>query len=335
MDFLNSSFKIGRWFDITVRVHILFFVFVGLRLARAWPNWQEAAAFSTMLFGIILLHEYGHCFGARAVGGRAHDILMWPLGGLAFAEAPMTPWAQFVTVAAGPAVNLVFCVVSGLILYIDTLQFDVRVLNPLNPALWPGIYSFDWRFYFGIFFLVNWFLLCFNLLPVWPMDGGQLFRVMLWKVMGLQRASLLTGQVGVVGAVLFFIVGFVTSNFILVLIGMMGASAAWNLYQAARYSVLREDFGYEAQRRGYAMRAKGPTLGERMRGWFGGRGRAEANPNPGGWDRKRADESAMEAKVDRILAKVREHGIASLSYVERQLLEQRSRMLRDEDRDRL
>ena len=113
MDFLNASFKVGRLFDINVRVHILFVIWIAFRLISGGGNWTEHAMFLGMLFGIVLLHEFGHCFGARSVGGDAENILMWPLGGLAYAHAPMTPWAQFVTVASGPAVNAGFCLLSG------------------------------------------------------------------------------------------------------------------------------------------------------------------------------------------------------------------------------
>ena len=54
-----------------------------------WP--QEKGTYP----GIVLLHEFGHCAGARAVDGDAHQILMWPLGGLAAIEVPHTPRANF------------------------------------------------------------------------------------------------------------------------------------------------------------------------------------------------------------------------------------------------
>lgn len=108
MDFLNGSFPLFRFAGISVRIHILFILFIGMRLLDGRGNFESELIFLTMLFGVVLLHEFGHCFGARAVGGDAENILLWPLGGLAYANAPMTPWAQFVTVACGPLVNVVF-----------------------------------------------------------------------------------------------------------------------------------------------------------------------------------------------------------------------------------
>ena len=66
-----------------------------------------------ILFVSVLLHEFGHCFGARIMGGRGEEILMWPLGGLAFADPPRRPWPQLVTTVGGPLVNVVICLVTG------------------------------------------------------------------------------------------------------------------------------------------------------------------------------------------------------------------------------
>jgi hypothetical protein len=83
MNFLNASFQIGRLFDINIRIHILFLIYIAWRLLGAGSGFLLAAIFMAVLFTIVLIHEFGHCFGARSVGGDARDILMWPLGGLA------------------------------------------------------------------------------------------------------------------------------------------------------------------------------------------------------------------------------------------------------------
>jgi len=59
----------------------------------------------------------------------------------------------------------------------------------------------------------------------------------------------------------------------------------------------------------------------------------EVNPNPGGWEAKRQEEEQREAEVDRILKKVHEQGVQSLSYVERQKLEQASRERQSRERE--
>jgi Zn-dependent protease len=115
-DPMNWSVPVFRAFGIPVRVHLLFIIVsAGLFLRQMWAKdnplwWADVLGFTVLLpFVVILLHEFGHCFGARAVGGDAKEILMWPLGGLAYVDVPHTPRANFVATAAGPAVNVVIC----------------------------------------------------------------------------------------------------------------------------------------------------------------------------------------------------------------------------------
>src|SRR6188474_824206 len=148
---LNWSFPIGTIFGIRVRVHILFLLLV---LFRAWPDVEltrqgvDAAEqilqnmrWIGLLFGSVLLHEFGHCFGCRSVGGRADDILMWPLGGLAFCDPPQRPWPEFVTVACGPLVNVVLAGGSYLMLiaWLGAAAMPVS-LDPFHP--WTAAYWF-------------------------------------------------------------------------------------------------------------------------------------------------------------------------------------------------
>ena len=70
---------------------------------------MDVAMILGMLFISVLLHEWGHCFGARLVDGDAHEILIWPLGGLAYVEVPHTARANFITTLMGPLVNLGLC----------------------------------------------------------------------------------------------------------------------------------------------------------------------------------------------------------------------------------
>ncbi len=76
MDFLNGSFRVGRLFGITIRVHILFVIWIAFRLISGGGNWQAHAALLALLFGTVLIHELGHCFGARSVGGNAEKASM-------------------------------------------------------------------------------------------------------------------------------------------------------------------------------------------------------------------------------------------------------------------
>jgi Zn-dependent protease len=339
MNFLGGSFPIGRLFGITVRVHFLFVLWIGYTLFTAGPNLKSEALFLGMLFGIVLVHEFGHCLGARSVGGDARDILMWPLGGLAYAHAPMRPWPQFVTVASGPFVNVIFCLLSAAVLFAAS---GGRVLPGINP-LQPGYFLFGsgpiepppWFFYAATFYRVNLFLLAFNLLPIYPLDGGQLFHTILWPFLGLQRATIVACTVGLAGAIGFGLWGLGgAGREMLVFIAIFGGMTCWQRLQMARHGMLIEDSQFDS----YAGPSHDPRpWWQRIFRTSGGRRRAlrdsygPVNPNPGGWEARQQRLREEETELDRILRKVSEHGVQSLSYVERQTLERITRERRDRE----
>src|SRR5947209_2943369 len=81
---LNGSVSLGRWFGINVRVHasLIVVVAIWMLLPGTIAGVKNAATASTLLFSIVLLHEFGHCFASRMVGGNPSEIIMTPLGGL-------------------------------------------------------------------------------------------------------------------------------------------------------------------------------------------------------------------------------------------------------------
>lgn len=330
MNFLGGAFKVGRLFDINIHVHFLFLIWIAFRLFSS-TDFTGQLLFLTMLFGIILLHEFGHCFGARSVGGDASNIMMWPLGGLAYAHAPMRPWPQFVTVAAGPAVNVVLCLLSAMVIFFGSGASVVPGVNPLDPALYQvgQVVSFPaWLDVVFTFYHVNLFLLGFNLLPIYPLDGGQLFHAMIWPFVGLQRASIIAAQVGLVGCVILGLLALTGTGGILFFIAIFGGFTCWQRYQAARHGMLAEDPVFTST---YDYRDAGGG-GFFSRLFRSPRNRRPPsrpveypNPNPGGWERRQESEREQEAELDRLLRKVSEQGINSLSYVERQKLERITR----------
>src|SRR6478609_8017198 len=58
------------------------------------------------LFLIVLMHEFGHAMACRSVGGTADQIMLWPLGGVAYVDPPQRPGATLWSIAAGPLVNV-------------------------------------------------------------------------------------------------------------------------------------------------------------------------------------------------------------------------------------
>jgi len=139
------------------------------------------------LFGIVLMHEFGHALACRSVGGKADTIVLWPLGGIAFVSPPARPAALLWTIVAGPLVNLVLLVPCGLCWYL------------LGPDAWPAL-----REVLLALTIINLVLFVFNMMPVYPLDGGQIVHALLWFFLGRWRSLQIASAVGsFVGVSLF------------------------------------------------------------------------------------------------------------------------------------
>ena len=143
------------------------------------------------LFLIVMLHEYGHALACRQVGGQANRIVLWPLGGVAYVIPPQRPGATLWSIAAGPLVNLVLLpIMYLLVLSSRSMGWAQSIPNAyaLLRALW----------------YINIGLFVFNMLPIYPLDGGQILRSLLWFVLGRARslmAATIIGFVGVAGLI--------------------------------------------------------------------------------------------------------------------------------------
>ena len=175
--FLHWSWFLVAAFEISNRA--------GSYSSIAWNVLEYLA-----LFLIVMLHEYGHALACRQVGGTANQIMLWPLGGVAYVDPPPRPGATLGSIAAGPLVNVALLViVSPLGILLDRslgLAETVPDAHAFLRALW----------------FINLGLLIFNLLPVYPLDGGQILRSLLWFVVGRAHslmAAVVIGFVGVAG----------------------------------------------------------------------------------------------------------------------------------------
>jgi Zn-dependent protease len=143
-DPINWSFPLGRLFGIALRVHIILPVVILALVLKATTQGTvslgEASLLMLLLFGSILLHELGHCFAARAVDGDANEMLLWPLGGLAYCDLPHTPKAHFVCAIGGPSVTALLALLAGGALMFCSL---VPPLNPFESPYQPQLWH--WR----------------------------------------------------------------------------------------------------------------------------------------------------------------------------------------------
>jgi Zn-dependent protease len=144
------------------------------------------------LFLIVLLHEFGHSLACRSVGGRADQIVLWPLGGVAFVDPPPRPGATLWSIAAGPLVN---------VLLIPIFSMAWFLANSLHwPETNPNLFNL-----ITTVWIINAALLAFNMLPIYPLDGGQILRSLLWFFLGRARSLLVASGIGLVAVVLLLV----------------------------------------------------------------------------------------------------------------------------------
>jgi Zn-dependent protease len=139
------------------------------------------------LFAIVLLHEFGHALACRQTGGYADRIILWPLGGIAFVNPPRRAGAMLWSIAAGPLVNVALLPIFWL-LYFVALQTNLAETSPDTFLLLRAVQ------------LVNIVILVFNLLPIYPLDGGQILRSLLWFPFGEIRSLQISCVIGLIGS---------------------------------------------------------------------------------------------------------------------------------------
>ena len=138
------------------------------------------------LFLIVMLHEFGHSLACRQVGGRANQIILWPLGGVAYVDPPPRPGANLWSIAAGPLVNVVLFPI-------------LLTLGKLSRSLGWAATMPDFHALLRAVFYINFGLLLFNILPIYPLDGGQILRSLLWYPLGRARSLLVATMLSFVG----------------------------------------------------------------------------------------------------------------------------------------
>jgi len=183
------------------------------------------------LFVIVLVHEFGHALACRQVGGRANRIVLWPLGGVAYVDPPPRPGATLWSIAAGPLVNVAL---------LPVLWGAALLVVPLHIAnVGTLLYSVAW---------INTVLLIFNVLPIYPLDGGQILRSLLWFWMGRARSLMVATILGFVGAAIFVLYAIrERSTWLLILAAYMVLNCWGGMKQAlflTRMSKLERRPGY-------------------------------------------------------------------------------------------
>jgi Zn-dependent protease/CBS domain-containing protein len=197
---MTWSFKLGTYAGTEVRVHITFALlllwiwFAHYQVGGQAAAW-EGVAFILAVFACVVLHEFGHVLAARRYGIKTPDITLLPIGGLARLERmPDEPRQEFVIAIAGPLVNVAIAAIIYLALgYSVGVEQIGQIEDPRAD-------------FFARLAGINVFLVLFNLIPAFPMDGGRVLRAVLAVWLPWSRATQIAATIG---QGLAFVFGFV------------------------------------------------------------------------------------------------------------------------------
>jgi len=218
---MQWSYTIGRIAGTDIKVHVTFLLVVGwwalMGYSQGGPTAALASALALLaLFACVLLHEFGHILMARRFGVRTPDVILLPIGGVARLERiPEEPRQELLIALAGPAVTLAIAVILYLVLRLGGSGAQVAELSEHQPFL-------------AFLVTVNIYLLLFNLIPAFPMDGGRVLRALLASRLGLVRGTRIAATLGQSLAVIGGLYGLTREEPLLILVAFfvfLGASA--------------------------------------------------------------------------------------------------------------
>ncbi len=189
MNLRQGSIRLFRVAGIDLFLHWSWFLVAAFEISGRSQNYSSVAwnvLEYLSLFLIVMMHEFGHALACRQVGGTANRIVLWPLGGVAYVDPPPRPGATLWSIAAGPLVNVALIpVLAGLGALSRSMNWAATMPNAdaLLHAVW----------------IIDISLLVFNMLPIYPLDGGQILRSLLWFLMGRGRSLMVATIVGFIG----------------------------------------------------------------------------------------------------------------------------------------
>src|ERR1017187_519031 len=220
---MRWAWKIGKLAGIDVYMHSTFLLLVGFIFVATWTESHNlartlfGALFVLVMFGCIVLHELGHALTARRYGIRTRDIVLLPIGGVARLERmPEDPNQELLVALAGPTVNVLIAL--GLFAVLAATG-RIPTLRQAATISWTG------HDFLPSLMAVNVWLVLFNLIPAFPMDGGRVLRALLAKRMDYTEATQTAAHVGQAIAFVFGFLGlFFPFLLFIALFVWMGAS---------------------------------------------------------------------------------------------------------------
>ena len=332
------SLSLGRWWGVSVYLHIFFLLSALLALTFTLPE-PDLVSAGLMMVGVLLvsvaLHEVGHSLAAIRVGGKVDAVVLGPVGGLISPRVPDEPEIHLFVALAGPIVHLLLAVVAAIALAIAGNTQLLGLLNPLatpQDLIEPGGTALIAA---KIALWLNWNLMLLNLLPAYPFDGGPILRAMLWPALGRRTARVVTARVAMGIAVLlcasslFTVAGELHTNFPLwiplVTLGLfVFFSARQDLATATTPEWTDEPAGYQVSSDGLDLLDVMWSADDDRDGVL-----VEHQQRPSAEQNRRAQEAVEDARVDDILARLHDSTWAALSPDEIAILQRASQRYRE------
>jgi len=245
-----------RFLDVPVRIHPFFWL-VTAGMGWSANNLPLVLMWVGCVLVSILVHEYGHALMARRFGGSP-SIVLWGLGGLCFSQGQRTPGQRLAVLLAGPGAGFVLLAIvlaAASLLFGITGSENLEVIlthvglgrNPENLMEAMGkIGSYPLKVIFLFLVQINFLWGLVNLLPIYPLDGGQATQVLLSQVDPKQGVrwghivSLLTAGILAVLAYWLNPEDYYLPIFFGVL-ALMNFQVLQSLHQAQSFGVYQED----------------------------------------------------------------------------------------------
>ena len=313
------SLAVASLLGVSIRFHVSLLIFLAV-IALTWLVWPGVVLAAAMLLA-LLIHELGHAATTVAVGGKLEEIVLWPLGSLRGPRLQHRPIESTLVLLGGPALNLVVCLILlPLLHWSGDLTNGIWEPFSIEP-FWKGTGAAG--SYLAFAFKANYWLALLNLLPLYPLDGGRMIRELVSVRTSQFQATFVAVMVGGVGGLIMFSLAL---WYHLIWVAVVGAFVLYTCLKRHRELELLADsqeneFGYDFSEGYTSLERSMPTqpahpqtLSQSWRNWFEER-------------RKRKGEE-IEAELDRILEKIHQSGLASLSRNERKILAQASRRRR-------
>jgi Zn-dependent protease len=250
----ERAWHIGTFANIPVKIHwtfILLLIGAAVYAGSNGADWQVIAitiSFILTLFLCVVLHEFGHALTAKKYGVTTEDIILLPIGGVArLRNLPEKPIQELIIAIMGPMVNVIISILllASLILLHDISYYNLQNLEELNFAYWST------------------YLILFNMIPAFPMDGGRVFRALLAMRIGSLKATKIASTLGQIICIGLIIYGIYFGQYILAMIGVFIFISATQEYRSvALDSVIRNKTINDCYRKDYHSLTEYTTVKE-------------------------------------------------------------------------